>query len=277
MTRKLVSLAIFSVCMLYAAHAQQHRLTKLWSTDSALKVPESVLIDPQSNVLYVSNIDGKADEKDGKGSIGKVSADGKIIAVDWVSGLHAPKGMGIRGNNLYVADLDAIAIIDTKKGTLTKRIPVQDAVFLNDVTVDKSGVVYVSDSRAGKVFRMQGEKVELYLDKLKNPNGLLANGNDFYLLDSGTLYLVDKNKNLVKIVEGMEPDTDGIVPVKAGEFIVSCWGGSVYYVHKDGNKQKLLDTREQKINTADIQYDPAKAVLYIPTFYRNSITAYKVQ
>lgn len=277
MIKKLLSLAIVLVCTIYAAHAQQHRLTKLWSTDSTLKVPESVLIDPQTRVLYVSNIDGKPDEKDGKGSIGKVSADGNIIAVDWVTGLQAPKGMGIRGNNLYVADLDAIAIIDTKKGTLLKRIPVQGAVFLNDITVDKAGVVYVSDSRAGKVFRMQGEQVELYLDKLKNPNGLLSNGNDFYLLDSGTMYLVDHAKSFVKIAEGMEPDTDGIVPVKAGEFIVSCWGGSVYYVHQDGSKQKLLDTREQKINTADIQYDAAKGVLYIPTFNKNSVVAYKVQ
>lgn len=277
MIKKFFLLATGFICLAYSSFSQQHHLTKIWSTDSLLKVPESVLIDPASKVLYVSNIDGKADEKDNKGSVGKVSADGKIVAVDWVSGLQAPKGMGISGNKLYVADLDAVVIIDAKKGTITKRIPVEGAVFLNDVTVDKAGVVYISDSRGGKVYRMDGEQVSLYLDKLKNPNGLLSNGNDFYLLDSGTMYQVDKNKNLTKIAEGMEPDTDGIVPVKAGEFIVSCWGGSVYYVKKDGNKQKLLDTRDQKINTADIQYDPARQVLYIPTFNRNSVVAYKVE
>ena len=36
----------------------QHTLTKLWETDSALKVPESVLFDGENKVLYVSNIDG---------------------------------------------------------------------------------------------------------------------------------------------------------------------------------------------------------------------------
>lgn len=277
MNKKFFLPAAVSICLSYGSFSQQHHLTKIWSTDSLLKVPESVLIDPVSKVLFVSNIDGKSDEKDNKGSVGKVSADGKIVAVDWVSGLQAPKGMGIVGNNLYVADLDAVVIIDTKKGTITKRIPVEGAVFLNDVTVDKAGVVYISDSRGGKVYRMQGEQVTLYLDKLKNPNGLLSNGNDFYLLDSGIMYQVDKNKNLTKIAEGMEPDTDGIVPVKAGEFIVSCWGGSVYYIMKDGSKQKLLDTRDQKINTADIQYDPARQILYVPTFNRNSVVAYKVE
>lgn len=276
MNKKNFLLAAVSVCLSYGSFSQHH-LTKIWSTDSILKVPESVLIDPVSKVLFVSNIDGRPDEKDNKGSVGKVSADGKIIAADWVSGLQAPKGMGIVGNNLYVADLDAVVIIDTKKGTVTKRIPVEGAVFLNDVTVDKAGVVYISDSRGGKVYRMQRDQVTLYLDKLKNPNGLLSSGNDFYLLDSGIMYQVDKNKNLTKIAEGMEPDTDGIVPVKAGEFIVSCWGGSVYYVMKNGSKQKLLDTRDQKINTADIQYDPARQILYVPTFNRNSVVAYRVE
>ncbi len=268
---------LVALCLLGSSTFAQHRLTKLWSTDSTLKVPESVLIDPSSKILYVSNIDGKADEKDGKGSIGKVDQRGKIIQVDWVSGLQAPKGMGMYNNMLYVADLDAIVIIDVKNSSISKRVPVDGAVFLNDVTIDPKGVVYVSDSRAGKVFKMEKGIVSLFLGNLKNPNGLLSVGNDFYLLDSGIMYKVGSDKTLTKIADGMEPDTDGIIQVKGKEFIVSCWGGSVYYINADGTRQKLLDTRQQKINTADIQYNAASKVLYVPTFNANSVVAYKVE
>jgi hypothetical protein len=65
--------------------AQNHSLVKKWQTDTLLKTPESVLYDAKGGILYVSNIDGAPDGKDGKGSIGKVGLDGKIIAVDWVS------------------------------------------------------------------------------------------------------------------------------------------------------------------------------------------------
>ncbi len=73
----------------------QHSLDKKWETDSTLKTPESVLFDAGNKVLYVSNIGGKADARNGNGSIGKVDLDGKIIAVDWVPGLNAPKGMAL--------------------------------------------------------------------------------------------------------------------------------------------------------------------------------------
>ncbi|HEY4335294.1 MAG TPA: ATP/GTP-binding protein, partial [Puia sp.] len=82
------------LCMLQNSVHAQHQLVKLWETDSVLKVPESVLYSPEDKLLYNSNIDGQPNEKDGKGSIGKTALDGKIIKVDWVTGLNAPKGLG---------------------------------------------------------------------------------------------------------------------------------------------------------------------------------------
>ena len=75
--------------------AQEHRLIRIWGTDSLLKTPESVFFNAAGKFLYVSNINGQAADKDGNGSIGKVSLDGKIIAVEWAKGLNAPKGMGL--------------------------------------------------------------------------------------------------------------------------------------------------------------------------------------
>src|SRR5436190_18476467 len=135
MYRKMIAIAVIIGCFFNKTHAQEHSLVKLWQTDSILKVPESVLFDAVGKLLYVSNIDGQPWEKDGKGSIGKVALDGKILNAEWVTGLDAPKGMGRFKNNLYVADLANVVVIDIAKGSISKRIPVEGAEGLNDISV----------------------------------------------------------------------------------------------------------------------------------------------
>ena len=256
----------------------QHALLKKWESDTILKVPESVLFDRDNNVLYVTNIDGTNPwEKDGKGSVGKLGTDGKIIKVDWVAGLHAPKGMGLYKGKLYVADMENLVVVDIAGGNIEKTILVENAQGLNDVTIDKNGVVYVSDSKTKQIFRVENGKAELFLDSLKGPNGVLMRGDDFYILDAGGMYKVEKNKSLTKITDGMEGGTDGIENVAGNDFIVSCWGGVIWYVNADGTKQKLLDTREEKRNTADIGYDAKTKTVYVPTFWKNSVVAYEVK
>jgi hypothetical protein len=51
--------------------------------------------DRERNVIYVSNVDGKPNDKDAKGSIALLSADGKKVNHDWVTGLNAPKGLAL--------------------------------------------------------------------------------------------------------------------------------------------------------------------------------------
>jgi sugar lactone lactonase YvrE len=275
--RNTLSFLCFSVFPVVIASAQEHQLIKKWETDTILKVPESVLYDKGSQVLYVSNIDGQPDAKDGKGSIGKVGLDGKIIAVDWVTGLNAPKGLGLLNNTLWVADLDEVAAVNTSSGKIEKRVKIDGAQFLNDITVNKNGMVYVSDTRTKKVYGIEGEKVTTVLENLKGPNGLLIYGDDLYVLDNGSMFKMEKDKTLKKIAEGMDGGTDGIEHVQGNDFIVSCWAGAIYYVKGDGSKEKLLDTQSMKINSADIGYDPDNRIVYVPTFWRNGIVSYQLK
>ncbi|HCL04953.1 MAG TPA: ATP/GTP-binding protein [Chitinophagaceae bacterium] len=265
------------LCISSQLSAQEPRLEKIWTTDSLLKVPESVLYDAGNKVLYVSNIDGQPAEKDGKGSIGKVGLDGRIIQAAWISGLNAPKGMGLYKDKLYVADLTEVVVIDIKKGSITGKIPVADAVFLNDISIDNQGVVYVSDSRSAKVHKIENGNVMLLVEKLQGPNGLLAIKDGLLILDRGSLLKMTKDGQLSKLADGMDPGTDGIEMVNENEYIVSCWAGVMYYVRTNGNKTTLLDTRNDKINSADIGYDSKRKIVYVPTFYRNTVTAYQLK
>src|SRR3954468_9755951 len=233
MKKTAIAFAIFMAANTVAL-SQEHQLVKKWETDTLLKVPESVLYDAENKVLYVTNIDGQPWEKDNKGSVGKVGLDGKIITVDWVSGFNAPKGMGLYKNNLYVADVDKVGVIDIKKGVLTQTIPVTGAQGLNDLTVDKKGVIYVSDSKTKKIHRIENGQVTTWLENLKGPNGVLIDGDNLYILDAGGLYKVEKDKSLTKLADGMEASTDGLEHVTGKDYIVSCWIGTVYYVKGDG-------------------------------------------
>lgn len=264
------------VAFSYIASAQ-HSLTKVWSSEAKLPTPESVLFDGEKNLLFVSLINGDASAKDGNGGVAQVGLDGKIINVDWATGLNAPKGLGRYGNNLYVADIDEVAVIDISSGKVTKKIPVEGAQFLNDISIDAVGNVFVSDSKTGKIHKITNGNAGTYLEGLKGPNGVLAVDNYLYVLASGSLYRFDDKKNKTLIAEGMDESTDGVEQTEPGEYLVSCWNGIIYYVKKDGSKQVLLDTRNEKINSADIGYDAPKRILYVPTFMKNNVTAYQLK
>jgi hypothetical protein len=170
-----------------------------------------------------------------------------------------------------------MVVIDVKRGTIAETIPIEGAQRLNDVTVDKSGTVYVSDMQGLKIHAIKDGKPSVFLEGgFKRPNGVLAHGDDFYVLDSGGLIKFGKNKQRTTIVEGMDASTDGIEHVQGDEFIVSCWAGAVYQV-KGKEKHLLLDTRPQKLNTADIGYDAKNKVVYVPTFFANTVVAYELK
>ncbi len=272
-----ISLFVLSISYATLLSAQQPTLVKRWQTDTLLTTCESVLYDAQWHLLYVSNIEGNPSAKDGKGSIATVGLDGKIVNQAWISGLNAPKGMALYKNTLWVSDLDELVAIDKRNGKIIQRVKVEGAKFLNDVTISKTGVLYVSDSDTKKVHRLVKGVLTTYLDGLQGPNGLLAVGNDLYVLDSGKLLKVGPDKKRTTIAQGMEGSTDGIEQVRPNEFIVSCWSGVIYYVKSNGTTQQLLDTRADKSNTADIGYDAKNRIVYVPTFFKNAVVAYDLK
>jgi hypothetical protein len=252
-------------------------LTLKWKSDATLPVSESVAFDSKNNVLYVSCIDGKPEEKDGKGYIGKVAPDGKVIAAQWVSGLDAPKGLGIFNDNLYVADITKIVTVNIPTGKITGSVDVPGAKFLNDITVDKKGNVYATDTQTGKIHVLKNGKVETFFEstEFKGVNGVLSVGDDFYIVDfaTGTNYKLTADKKLSTVGKTGE-GADGVVPLGNNEYLVPSWHGEIYFVNSKGESKKLIDTKEEKINAADIEYDAKTKTLYVPTFFANGVSAY---
>lgn len=267
-------LSILLVLFLNTAESQQHSLVKLWETDTVLAIPESVLL-LEENQMFVSLIDGGSWNADGKGGVGRILSDGKEYNASWVTGLNAPKGMGVFNNKLYVADLSEVVMIDIREGKIVKRISIPGASGLNDVTVSESGSVYVSDSRTGKIWKIDKEAPALFMDSVEGVNGLKAVGDDLIVAAGKNLIRVGSNREITKIAE-LSHGGDGIEPVGNGDYLVSSWSGYLFYVSADGKVETLLNTSTQKKNAADIGYDPEKKIVYVPTFNSKTIVAYRV-
>lgn len=254
-------------------------LNHKWSTDTLFLKPESAVYDNERNLIYISNINGEFLAKDGNGFISKIKPNGEIDVLNWISGFDNPQGMGLYKNKLYVADLGRLVKIDVSKGKIEKIFNIDGAIFLNDVSIDKKGEVYISDSRSNKIYRIINDKVETWLTDslLSVPNGLLCTDKGVFILNmkNGIVYLADKNtRKLTEFTTGIR-NCDGITSDgKDGYFISGAWQGAIYHIASNGIKKLILDLSKEKIITADIEYIVEHKLLIVPTLDK-SVIAYK--
>jgi sugar lactone lactonase YvrE len=154
------------------------------ATDFAF--PESVAYDPQAQVLYVSQCGSelKPTQKDGKGKISKVSLRGKVLEDQFLpppgTVPHKPKGIWVKGNRLWVTDIDVVWLFDltTRQG---RQVELPGIQFANDPAL-LGNALYVSDNRGDQLYRvepadflhLQGEPqvTRVLAGKSLNPNGL---------------------------------------------------------------------------------------------------------
>ncbi|MGW8316196.1 MAG: hypothetical protein ACWGNV_11385 [Bacteroidales bacterium] len=264
-----------------AAAEKQYVLTQVWSTDTVMTTCESVLYDGQRNTLFVSCINGTPSDKNGKGFIARLDPDGNIQTREWVTGLNAPKGMGEFGNRLYVTDIDELVVIDIDQASIVEKIPVEGASFLNDIDVDTDGTVYFSDSDTGILWTYSDGTVSKWITEgLNRPNGLCVEPTRVLLTSSGdqALKVIDKATGEVETVTTGVGAGDGIeFTGKEGYYLTSSWNGEVFLIHPDYSKETLLKTSDQEINSADIGFNQADQIVYVPTFYDNRVVAYRLE
>jgi hypothetical protein len=280
--KKTPFIAIIGLLISFFSQAQNTvTLQKLWESDTSLKTPESVLVDEKAKVLYVSCINGKPEEGNSKSYISKVGLDGKVITLKFTENLNSTKGMDILDGKLYVTEMTNVVEIDLSSGKVLNKYPVEGAKFLNDISVDTKGkIVYISDSGNSKIHALSKGKVTTVLEgaPLKGTNGLLVENNQV-LIGNGDGSLLSFNpasKKVTTVASGMG-GIDGIVALGGKKYIVTEWGGKVWYVGANGKPELKINSEKDKINTADLGYNATSKVIYIPTFFHNTVQAYSVK
>ncbi|MCF0048458.1 hypothetical protein LXM25_00235 [Dyadobacter sp. LJ53] len=251
--------------------------------------PESVISDGQ--FLFVTDIGKELDplSKDGDGSISKFSLDGTLIKrnISLIT-LHAPKGMGILGRTVFVADLDRLVGIDLITGKPVVSIDFSGfgVQLLNDITVKNDSTLFVSATDKNVIYEVCPRKPDqihvLNVAEIKGVNGLFYDPakNRLYVAGFGTFTsatgigqvgYIDWTESGLKFtgLTGIAGFFDGIALVDADHVVVSDW---VDLANQRGVLKKInLKTRNVTLlNTksiagpADFMFDKNKSELIVP-------------
>ncbi len=259
--------------------------------------PESVLHDPQADLYIVSNINGSPLGQDGNGFISRLSPSGDVLELKWIDGtaegvtLHAPKGMGIAGDTLFVADINHVRLFHRVSGAPLGERAVPGATFLNDIAVGPDGTVYVTDTglRAGPDgFRDSGTDALYRFDDdravaiatgagLGRPNGIVVapDGVIVVTFGSGTVYRIDpatgQRTNMPIPDQGQ---LDGVIRLSDGTLLISSWAAqAIYRLSPEGRYEVLV---ENVPAPADIGYDRGRRRVLIPLFMDDKVLIHPI-
>jgi hypothetical protein len=203
----------------------------------------------------------------------------RSIAAEWVTGLDCPKGLALSddGKWLYAADAGGIVVIDVDAGKIKNKIAIPDTLQLNDLVNDK-GTLYSVRLQGQEGLPGEGRQARVYLDEKG------AQGTERPVRAQGRAVRARQRQpeprregSLAQGAGlGMPGGVDGLENVKGDDFLVSAWGGAIWYVPASGDKQLLFDGKPTETRTADTGWDPATGTLYVPTFFKNTVIAFKV-
>ena len=173
-------------------------------TVTNLQTPYSFVTGASGKDYFISSVNGEPDTADNNGFITKLDGSGTLLHLKFIQGgadgvtLHAPKGMALVDETLYVADLDTLRAFDARNGKPVASIHVVDGkalVHLTDVTYDGVGLLYCSDQHANRIYRVElpSQKVTLLVadPALAGPAGLAVHPK------SGELIAVSWNKGKI--------------------------------------------------------------------------------
>jgi sugar lactone lactonase YvrE len=273
--RTLFSSILASFLMITGSTGYSHGLEPV----SGLLTPESA-VQAADGKIYVSEINGFG--QDGDGQI-RVIDHGKSSVL--TQGLDDPKGLVIIGNDLYIADKSRVLRIALNQETASAEVFLAATdfpkvpQFLNDLSADANGNLYISDSgdilgtgTGGAIYKVTPQrKLSLLLDgnidaRILAPNGLLADAKGEHLLlvdfTSGVLYNYNQvTKKLEELANGFGGG-DGIVKQANGNIYVSDWkNGKVFRVDP---QHKVSLIKEGYQSAADIALTQDDHHLLVP-------------
>ena len=239
--------------------------TNDWATNVGLLNVESITYDKRQEVFYASN--GLNYKPGTDGFISKLSKDGNLLELKWVTGLNRPTGMAIHDSILYVADVNSLVLINTENGRIVKRFMEPAANSgLNDVAINKKGEVYVSASFIHSILKLDGEKLGIWLkdeEKLKWANGLITEDTELIVAGLHLTSIDTASKQATKIeLNSTIKDFDGITSDGlGGYFLTTVENSGLFYFDGQKGIHKLM---QNDTYFGDIEFNPYSKRLYSP-------------
>jgi sugar lactone lactonase YvrE len=262
----------------------QSDTTRPIASPGGFSQPEAVRYDPDQDVYFVSNFGaGDAQAKDNNGFISRMSPDGKIEQPQFIAGgkggvtLHAPRGMFITGDTLWVADADAVRGFNRRTGAplATANFSAYKLGFLNDVAAGPDGV-YVTDTGTETVYRIANGRVTVGLQgkALGGPNGITwdAAKRRFIVVpyggDSVIRAWVPGSKTLSVVGKSTSNMFDGVEVLSDGRVLASSQGDSALHLFTGGTGRPIIRVGGAP---ADIAVDTKRNRVAVPFVARSIV------
>jgi hypothetical protein len=291
--RKIITAMLFVLLWSVILVAGENKSCKVTNrivvADVGLSTPESVEYYPAEDVYLVTNINGSPFESDGNGFISKIKPDGSLLDLKWIDGtrndvtLNAPKGAAIKGNLLYIADIDQVQIFELPSGKQKSSVEIEGSTFLNGITPGEGDYVYVTDSGFKEGFKPSGTdavyqvwsdgkyKAIIQDKNMGNPNGILWDGKELLVvtMGSGKLLSLSANGKYKTLPSPPKGSLDGIVRINNGPLLISSWDASaIYQMYHDQTYSVLADSLP---SPADLGVDTKRDRVLTPLFTKNEV------
>lgn len=262
--------------------------SKIMVSEVGFATPESVEYYAAEDVYLVTNINGSPFDADDNGFISKLTPEGKVIELKWIDGanddteLHAPKGMTVVNNKLFVTDITQIRVFELPSGKQLPSIDVKGSSFLNGITAGDNDSVYVTDTGMKPGFKSSGTdaiykvwangKVDTILKdpKMGRPNGILNDNGDIYVVffSSAKMIKINDQGDITEMPKPYAARLDGLVKLKDGSLAMSSWESSSIDVYKDGEYETIAEFLN---SPADMDVDTKRNRLLIPLFNEDKV------
>lgn len=273
-----------------AAQQTEPSTATLVATVTGLAGPESVRYDPDQDVYFVSNFNGPGNARDNNGFISRVLPDGTIDRLRFIAGgeggvtLHAPRGMTIVGDTLWVADADAVRGFHRRTGAPVASVDFTalGAGFLNDVTAGPDGTLYVTDTPRNRVYRIAGRTASIVLEDtvLNQPNGITwdRTGNRAIVLPFGgkrTLLGWEPGGTGLQVVATLSGGGryDGVEVLARERLLVSSQADSSLYIVTGSQSHPIARTTGAP---ADIGVDTRRNRVAVPYVALNRVDIWQL-
>ena len=260
-----------------------------WFVRDGFVAPEAVRYDPDQDVYFVGNWGtGSASATDNNGYISRMRPDGQIETMRFIAGgsngvvLHAPRGMYIVGDTLWVADADAVRGFHRKTGAKLANVDfsVLDRGFLNDVAADATGTVYVTDTGRNKLYKVTGGPTLVVSDSILGaPNGITWDGanNRFIIVPfgghKGIRAWAPGATTLTDIAMSTGARYDGVEVLPGGRILVASQADTSLHIFTGNSGRAILRTLGPP---ADIAVDTKRNRVAVPVVARNHVEIWEL-
>ena len=255
---------------------------------TGLESPHSFVGDESGGDYFISNINGSPDARDNNGFVTKLDSTGKITNLKFIEGgvddvlLHAPKGLALAGQILYVADLDQLKGFDKTTGKQLVTVSFPASSSLTDVAAAPNGSLYASDQSANSIYRVDiaaNHRVTLLVhdDRLAGPTGVAVHPQTGHVIvvswDKGKILEITPEGRLTELESNgfftsRFQNLSGVDFDRWGNMYVSdLTKGKIWRITRDRRFQVIA---EYLLSPADIGIDRMNNLILVPYHYAHA-------